>query len=274
MTLVADQRTAHWIRNQGTKQFKAAARLNSVRRWCLTGTPIQNSLNDLLSLLAFLKLEPFSSRTIFGQYILKPLADDPEHGGCRLKELLRTICLRRDARLLNLPKPQFELVEVTLQQERALYDRVVAQCTRDIDEVVSSRATVKKYGIMFKAIMELRRLCNHGTYATLLRTSSTAEIESGVGGEQDCEFCSGADEDRFELVKQDKFCSECRRELPPTTNSQIWVPNITLGFGEATERPQLSSLKEVSITKMPEGVSTKVLAVINRLNHIGYGSKR
>jgi len=275
LTLIADQRTAHWIRNQGSKQFKAAASLKSVRRWCLTGTPIQNSLNDLVSLLGFLRFEPFSSRTIFGQYISKPLADDTENGGCRLRELLRTICLRRDARLLKLPEPQLELVEVTLhQEEKALYDKVVAQCTREIDEVVSSRAKIKKVGILFRVITKLRRLCNHGTYTTLLTTNSAAETESDVGGEQGCEFCSGADEDRFELVNQDNFCSECGRELTSTTSSQTWDSKITSGSGEATIRPKASSPKGVSNTKMSEGVSTKVQAVINRLNQMECGSKR
>ena len=249
--------------------------LKSVRRWCLTGTPIQNSLNDLVSLLGFLHLEPFSSRTIFGRYILAPFADDTENGGCRLRELLRTICLRRDAKRLKLPEPQLELVEVTLQQEeRALYDRVVAQCTRDIDELVSSRTTIKKYGILFSAIMELRRLCNHGNSATLLTRNSAAEAEPGIGGEQTCEFCSGADEDRFELVNQDNFCSECGRYLLSMTSLPTWAPTITLGIGETTSQPNVFSPRGVSNTQMSEGTSTKVQAVINRLNQIEYGSKR
>ena len=273
---VANQRTAHWIRNQGSKQFKAAASLKSVRRWGLTGTPIQNSLDDLVSLLGFLHFEPFSSRTIFGRHILEPLANGTENGGYKLRELLRTICLRRGVRLLGLPEPQFEPVEVALQQEeRALYDIVVAQCTRDIDKAVSSRARIKKYGILFTAIMKLRRLCNHGTFATsLTNTNSAAETGPGLQNEQGCEFCSGADEDRFELVNQNNFCSECGRELLPTTSSQTSAPKITLGSEEATSRRNVPSPMEISDTKMSEGVSAKVQAVINRLNQIEYGSKR
>jgi SWI/SNF-related matrix-associated actin-dependent regulator of chromatin subfamily A3 len=275
LAIVANHRIAHWIRNQGSEQFKAAVSLKSVRRWCLTGTPIQNSLNDLVSLLGFLHFEPFSSRTIFGRYILAPLADNMENGCCQLRELLRTVCLRRDARLLKLPEPELELVEVTLQQEeRALYDKVVARCTRDIDELVSSRTKIKKYGILFRAIMELRRLCNHGASTTLATPNSATEAEPSVGGEQACEFCSGADEDRFELVNQDNFCSECGRHLLSTTGLKSWDPKITLAFGEAISQPNASSQRGASNTKVSEGISTKVQAVINRLKQIEYGSKR
>ena len=177
--------TAHWIRNQGSKQFKAVASLKAAHRWCLTGTPIQNSLNDLISLLVFLRFEPFSSRTVFGRHILEPLAKDGENGGFALRELLRTICLRRDSRLLQLPKPQFELVEVILQQEeRSLYNGVLAQCARDLDEGVSSGAKIKKYGILFATIMKLRRLCNHGASAPLLAANYAADTGPELDIEQ------------------------------------------------------------------------------------------
>ncbi len=246
-----------------------------MRRWYLTGTPIQNSLNDLVSLLAFLHFEPFSSRTIFARHILEPLAKDRENGGRGLRELLRTICLRRDARLLELPEPRFEIVEVTLQQEeRALYNRVVAQCARDIDEIVSSCAKIKKYGIMFATIMKLRRLCNHGASTTLVAANSAFRTEPGLDNEQGCEFCNGADEDKLGLVKEDNFCPECGRELSPMTSSQASVPEIPVELGEATERRNVPFLEMVLNTEMSEGVSAKVKAVMDRLSRIEYGSKR
>ncbi|KAK4214474.1 SNF2 family N-terminal domain-containing protein [Rhypophila decipiens] len=249
---------AHWIRNQGPRQFKTAVSLKSIRRWCLTGTPIQNSLNDLNSLLGFLHFEPFASPKIFSRYILEPLSNETENGYCRLRELLRTICLRREASLLNLPEPQFERVEVALQQEeRALYDRILARCARDIDEIVSSRSKIKKYGIMFAAMMKLRRLCNHGTFATSLLSNTLAGDLPGAGNEQGCDFCNGADEDMFELVKQDSFCSECGRDLMLKASPGVNLP----------------SLNEYVDTPMSEGVSSKAEAVLNRLNRIEDGSK-
>ncbi len=160
------------------------------------------------------------------------------------------------------------------QEERVLYDKIVAQCNRDMDELVSSRAKIKKYGILFKMMMELRRLCNHGTLAAPSTTDLSPETGPDLENDQGCEFCSGADEDRFELVNQDNICSECGRELLPMTSSQAPAPEVTLGFGEAISRRNVPSPKEVSDTKMSEAISAKIQAVINRLSRIEYGSKR
>jgi hypothetical protein len=204
------------------------------------------------------------------------MTKETENGGHRLRELLRTICLRRDERLLKLPEPRFEQVDVVLQEEeRALYDGFTAQCVRDIDNTVSSRAKVKKYAILFTAIMKLRRLCNLGTFARPPTTGSTVETASGFENEQGCEFCSGADEDRLELVSQESCCPECGRQLLPITDSSAFLPEMTAGFGDAPSRHNVSSPTGVSDSRMlGNAVSTKIQVVINRLDQTESGSKR
>jgi SWI/SNF-related matrix-associated actin-dependent regulator of chromatin subfamily A3 len=264
---------AHWIRNKGSTQFKAAAALQSAHRWCLTGTPIQNSLNDLLSLLSFLSFEPFSSPIIFQRHVLEPLARDPQAGASNLRELLRTICLRRDEKLLKLPEPSFERVDVALQEgERILYNKIMAQCAREIDDTVSSQVKIKKYSILFIAMTKLRRLCNNGTLPTLLTTNATTEGDLGSGG---CEFCSGTDEDRLELVMQDDICSECgsqlltRRDLPHSAAKEIRLgaPALTSSMLSPKEDSDTNKASDVAL-------SSKIQAVVNRLNQVGHGSKR
>ena len=44
---------AHCIKNWKSKRAEACSALNATNRWCLTGTPIHNNLDDLYSLLKF-----------------------------------------------------------------------------------------------------------------------------------------------------------------------------------------------------------------------------
>jgi SWI/SNF-related matrix-associated actin-dependent regulator of chromatin subfamily A3 len=103
--------------------------------------------------------------------------------------------------LFNLPEPRFEQESVTLHKtERALYDRILTQCARDIDNAVSSRVKIKKYGTLFTAIMKLRRLCNHGIFSLSSTSNTTAFIRFTPGSGEGCEFCNGDDEDKLKLV--------------------------------------------------------------------------
>ena len=52
----------HTIRNPQTRLTKAMLDLEASRRWVLTGTPIQNRLDDLWSVVRFLRLEPFDDK--------------------------------------------------------------------------------------------------------------------------------------------------------------------------------------------------------------------
>ncbi|XP_069474423.1 helicase-like transcription factor isoform X2 [Ambystoma mexicanum] len=63
----------HTIRNPNAQQTKAALELDAQRRWVLTGTPIQNSLKDLWSLLSFFKLKPFTDREWWHRTIQRPV---------------------------------------------------------------------------------------------------------------------------------------------------------------------------------------------------------
>lgn len=59
------------------------------RRWCLTGTPIQNTVDDLYSYFRFLKYEPYSRHAAFKSMLTEPLQSNPSHGGKLLRAALQ-----------------------------------------------------------------------------------------------------------------------------------------------------------------------------------------
>jgi SNF2 family DNA or RNA helicase len=53
------------IKNPSAKSTKACCRLNATYRWCLTGTPMMNRLEDFQSLLSFLRIRPYNNKEKF-----------------------------------------------------------------------------------------------------------------------------------------------------------------------------------------------------------------
>jgi SNF2 family DNA or RNA helicase len=74
------------IKNPNAKSSTACCRLNATYRWCLTGTPMMNRLEDFQSLLGFLRIRPYSNaakfKAVSGRcYSLPALSAQPVPGG-------------------------------------------------------------------------------------------------------------------------------------------------------------------------------------------------
>src|SRR5271155_427610 len=114
------------IRNASTNQFRAVSALRGYIRWCLTGTPIQNTLDDLGSLVSFLRVPILDQAAQFRRHITRRTqltkgSQQPNFDNLRL--LLGSICLRRNRSILPLPQPvdcPYE-VEFSPDERRAYY---------------------------------------------------------------------------------------------------------------------------------------------------------
>jgi len=151
---------AHIIRNRKTKLFKTVAALQAQHRWCLTGTPIQNSIDDLGAVVEFLRIAPFDKKSLFARTFVKPVEADQAPGWTMLTALIKAMSLRRtkesDERNLCLPSKTITLVPVVLShRETAIYDMV----KRCFVLGVGSSASTKS---LFETILRLRQICNHG----------------------------------------------------------------------------------------------------------------
>ncbi|TVY27092.1 DNA repair protein RAD5A [Lachnellula hyalina] len=156
---------AHTVRNGSAKVFKAVSKIPGNFRWCLTGTPVQNSLEDLASLVAFIRAGPLDSLPDFRKHIISPLVKGTEQGMNNIRLLLDSICLRRTQKLLHLPEVSDEdrYIEFTAS-EKSLYSNTQAEMIKAIKQHDSHDRNTKGYFGIFQLQLQLRRLCNHGTF--------------------------------------------------------------------------------------------------------------
>ncbi|XP_072542115.1 transcription termination factor 2 [Salminus brasiliensis] len=131
---------AHNIKNPKVQTSMAVCKLRARARWAVTGTPIQNNLLDMYSLLKFLRCSPFDEYKLWKAQV----DNGSKRGGERLNILTRSLLLRRTKNqldstgkpLVSLPDRSCEIHRVKLsEEEQSVYDVVFAQ----------SRSTLQSY---------------------------------------------------------------------------------------------------------------------------------
>ncbi|XP_009981497.1 PREDICTED: helicase-like transcription factor [Tauraco erythrolophus] len=167
LRIVLDE--GHTIRNPNAQQTKAALNLEGQRRWVLTGTPIQNSVKDLWSLISFLKLKPFTDREWWHRTIQRPVTMGVPGGLERLQSLIRRITLRRTKTskvegkpILDLPERKVLIQHVTLaEEERQIYQSVKKEGKAVISRFFSEGTVLAHYADILGVLLRLRQLCCH-----------------------------------------------------------------------------------------------------------------
>jgi SWI/SNF-related matrix-associated actin-dependent regulator of chromatin subfamily A3 len=155
---------AHVVRNPKTLLFQAVNALRGGIRWALTGTPVQNKVDDVQPLLAFIRLEPLQARDVWTRAVSRPIRDGDPAGLDRLRLVMRSVTLRRTKALLadRLPPQHVSVVALRLPDAaRAAYNdlynsiaAVVAELARVDDDLV-----LQHHLIIFEAITRLRQAC-------------------------------------------------------------------------------------------------------------------
>jgi SNF2 family DNA or RNA helicase len=166
---------AHIIRNSKSQTSQAVCALRARSRWAMTGTPIQNKLDELSALLHFLRAEPYSQNLAFQSDIVDPWKrGDLKNGLPRLHCLLQCLMLRRPKTIIDLPpRKDLKLPLEFTPAERAFYQGYLDDTKQRVREALSNPVTAN--GSYFNALQRidaLRRICNTGCHFQKLSVST------------------------------------------------------------------------------------------------------
>ncbi len=151
------------IKNPSTKQAQVARKLQAEQRIALTGTPVENRLNELWSIFQFLNPGYLGSQKDFQTHFARPIERMQDADTSRrLKALVGPFILRRvktDPNVINdLPEKNEMKVFCPLTKEQAtLYEAVVRDSIKRIEESEG----IERRGLVLATLMKLKQVCNH-----------------------------------------------------------------------------------------------------------------
>ncbi|KAJ2988921.1 hypothetical protein NUW58_g3727 [Xylaria curta] len=225
---------AHMIREQSTLQFKAICRLQANRRWAVTGTPVQNKLDDLAALLAFLRLKPFDEKGKFTQYITAPFKlCDPEIVP-KLRVLVDSVTLRRLKDKIDLAPKTDETIRLEFSpNERKLYQLFEQNAQDKVQVLAAGRERMvggKVYIHILQSILRLRLICAHGR--DLLRE---ADLEAVQGMSADSAIDIDSDDDDTKPAIAESRCYEAFALMEETNNDVCISCNRRIGSNDGAD---------------------------------------
>nr|XP_019013335.1 uncharacterized protein I206_01401 [Kwoniella pini CBS 10737]OCF52116.1 hypothetical protein I206_01401 [Kwoniella pini CBS 10737] len=160
---------AHQIRNRRTRAAKACFQLKAHLRWCLTGTPIVNTLEDVFSYLHFLSISPAASWEHFRGHISQIQKRRPKLATKRMQAILRQCCIRRHKeselngqKLLQL-KPKHTNVDTLnfTDDERQIYTAIENRFQVRFNSYLKKGTVMKHYSVVLVMLLRLRQLTCH-----------------------------------------------------------------------------------------------------------------
>ncbi|ERF75514.1 hypothetical protein EPUS_08328 [Endocarpon pusillum Z07020] len=191
---------AHSIKNRNAKATKAACALNSEYRWCLTGTPMQNNLDELQSLIHFLRIRPYDDLNNWREQITRPMNNG--RGGLAIRRLqvyLKAFMKRRTKDILKQEgalrsggavkegekSNGFKIVKRTVEKveaeftprERGFYERLESRTDKSLEQMMAGNKM--SYASALVLLLRLRQACNH---ANLIKGDLAKEADAFVNG--------------------------------------------------------------------------------------------
>ncbi|TAQ90264.1 hypothetical protein B7494_g1429 [Chlorociboria aeruginascens] len=200
---------AHHIKNRQAKSAKACYEIAAEHRWVLTGTPIVNRLEDLFSLVRFLRVEPWNNFSFWKTFITVPFeSKDFMRALDVVQTVLEPLVLRRTKdmktptgeSLVPLPPKIIDIIDIELSEpEREVYDHIFTRAKRAFAANVEAGTVLKSYTSIFAQILRLRQSCCH---PVLTRNQDLVADEEEAAGAADAANGLADDMDLQSLIER------------------------------------------------------------------------
>lgn len=164
---------AQCIKNKNTKAALGAAQLQSLTRFCMTGTPMMNNVSELYSLIHFLRIKPYNVVENFNRDFTRALKsynpDQKDRAMQKFQALLKAILLRRTKKSQIDGKPILELPPRTTNQEHAVfsedeeavYRALESQTQLQFNRYLKAGSVGRNYSNVLVLLLRLRQACCH-----------------------------------------------------------------------------------------------------------------
>jgi superfamily II DNA or RNA helicase len=158
---------AQHIKNRSTQNAVSAKQLNAVNRLVLTGTPVENSVADLWSIMDFLMPDYLGGYEDFRLNYELPVAagdSEGEAAQAKLRRKIHPFLLRRLKKDVAKDLPdkitKVAFCPLTLDQQR-VYNDLLAEMRRTVGNLVKQKGFEKSRFEILALLMRLRQACCH-----------------------------------------------------------------------------------------------------------------
>ena len=221
---------AQCIKNSNTQGAKAACRLNAQFRFCMTGTPMMNNVDELWSLIHFLRIKPYCERHHFQRDFTKRLKHEYSRKDAMtaLQALIRSIMLRRTKQSKFEGRPILVLPERTTivdnpefsEDEMAFYQALEKNSRLEFNKYLKKGTVGSSYSAILVLLLRLRQACCHPHLIQDFGVSAAA----GVSPETLVDLAKTLEPAVVERIRSTNGNFECPVCYDAVTNPAIFVP--------------------------------------------------
>lgn len=153
------------IKNAGSKSYKAVKQLKGMHRLVLSGTPVENSVNDLWSQMSFINPGLLGSQQFFQDEFVTPIEKKKDAEKARkLQALIKPFVLRRTKEQVasELPPKTEQLFYCEMSEEQAqVYEETKSAYRNELLQGIDEKGLGNKQIKILQGLTQLRQIANH-----------------------------------------------------------------------------------------------------------------